>query len=129
VIANKGCPEIRQEVRAQIALAAKGINFETNSEVILSQSFENLDKLAAILNQYPEAKAAIEGHTDNAGNADANKDLSQRRASSVKAYLVSQGIAESRLTAFGYGMERPIADNRTAAGRAKNRRVDFVLSY
>jgi OmpA-OmpF porin, OOP family len=128
-IANKGCPEIRQEVRQQIALAAKGINFETNSDVIKSESFENLDKLVKILNDFPEAKVTIEGHTDNAGNADANKDLSQRRANSVKNYLASQGVAGDRLTAIGFGQEKPIADNRTAAGRAKNRRVDFVLSY
>ena len=88
-----------------------------------------------MLNEFPEAKVEIQGHTDNTGVKDAikratnNKDLSQRRANSVMAYLISNGIAAERLTAVGYGEEKPIADNGSAAGKAKNRRVDFVLAY
>jgi outer membrane protein OmpA-like peptidoglycan-associated protein len=129
IAANKGCPEIKQEVRQRIALAAKGINFETASDVILAESFDDLNRLTAILNEYKEAIVSIEGHTDNVGDPVRNKDLSQRRADAVKRYLTSQGVAAERLTATGFGQEKPIADNRTAPGRAKNRRVDFVLSY
>lgn len=128
-IANKGCPEIKAEVRAQIALAAKGINFETNSDVIKATSFTNLDNLVKLLNQYPEAKVEIQGHTDNSGTPEKNKDLSQRRADAVKKYLQEHGIDATRLTSVGYGQDKPIAPNTTAAGKAQNRRVDFVLSY
>lgn len=129
IVANKGCPEIKQEVIEKIALAAKGINFETGSDKILESSFSNLDALVKILNEYPEAVVAIEGHTDNVGDPAANKELSQKRADAVKAYLVSKGVDASRLTATGYGDTKPIADNKTKAGKAKNRRVDFKLSY
>lgn len=128
-IANKGCPEIRAEVVQKIALAAKGINFETGSDKILAESFDDLDALVKILNEYPEAKVSIEGHTDNKGNSEANRELSQKRADAVKAYLISKGVDASRLTATGYGDTKPVADNNTNAGRAKNRRVDFKLSY
>lgn len=134
-IENKGCPEIKAEVKAKIALAAKGINFETASDVIKAESFDDLENLIKLLNEFPEAKVEIQGHTDNTGVKDAikratnNKDLSQRRANSVMAYLTSNGIAAERLTAVGYGEEKPIADNGSAAGKAKNRRVDFVLTY
>lgn len=128
-IANKGCPEIKKEVMQKIALAAKGINFETGKATITKASYANLDKLVEILKQYPEATAVIEGHTDNQGNAELNRKLSQERADAVKAYLVSKGIDASRLTAIGYGPDKPVDTNDTAAGRAKNRRVDFRLEY
>ncbi len=126
---NKGCPEIKKDVAQKIALAAKGIFFETNSDVIKAASFANLDKLATILNEYPDAKVAIDGHTDSDGDDAKNLDLSQRRADAVKAYLASHGIAADRMTATGFGETKPVADNNSAAGKAKNRRVDFSLSY
>jgi OOP family OmpA-OmpF porin len=77
---------------------------------------------------YPETNAAIEGHTDNVGNAEYNDGLSKDRANSVRQYLIDKfGIDASRLTAVGYGLNRPIADNNTEEGRQKNRRVEAVI--
>ena len=73
-------------------------------------------------------KVQIDGHTDDQGNDEYNKNLSDERAASVKAYLVSKGIGEARLSSAGYGETKPVADNNTAAGRAKNRRVEMTLS-
>ena len=127
--ASKGCPVIEEKVIEKIALNAKGINFETNKAVLLGTSFKNLNTLADILNEYPEALVEIQGHTDNEGDAVANKQLSQERAAAVTLYLQGKGIDAARLTAKGYGQEMPIADNKTKSGRDKNRRVDFVLNY
>lgn len=129
VATNKGCPEIKEEVKEQIALAAKGIYFESGKDVIKAESFANLDKLAEILTEYKEAKVTIEGHTDSQGADAANLTLSQERADAVKRYLSSHGIEAERMTAIGYGETQPQADNSTAAGRAKNRRVYFKLDY
>lgn len=129
IAANAGCPEIKQEVIAKAAKSAKGINFETGSEKILKTSFKDLDILANLMKEEADLKAEIQGHTDNAGKADKNKELSQKRADAVKKYLVDKGIDASRLTAVGYGQEQPIANNNTAAGKAKNRRVEFKLGY
>ncbi len=129
IVANKGCPEIKKEVIQKIALAAKGINFETGKDIIKPNSYPNLDKLVEILNQYPEANVSIEGHTDNVGDPAKNLDLSQRRANAVMAYLINKGVAASRMKATGYGDTQPIADNKTKAGKAQNRRVDFKLIY
>ena len=104
-------------------------NFETGKDVIKAESFDDLDNLVKILNEYPEANVAIEGHTDNVGDPAKNLELSQKRADAVKAYLISKGISEARLTATGYGDTKPIADNKTKAGKALNRRVDFRLTY
>lgn len=128
-VANKGCPEIKAEVKEEIRLAAKGINFESGSDVIKTVSFTNLDQLAAILAKYPKAKVQIEGHTDSQGADAANQALSQKRADAVKRYLSTHGVAADRMTAIGFGEAQPIADNNTATGRAINRRVDFKLSY
>lgn len=128
-IANKGCPEIKKEVAEKIALAAKGINFETGKDIIKTDSYDDLDALVKILNEFPEANVSIEGHTDNVGDKAKNLELSQKRSDAVKAYLISKGVAESRLTATGYGDTQPVADNKTPAGKAKNRRVDFKLNY
>lgn len=128
-VASKGCPEIKKEVITKINLAAKGINFENGKAVITASSFKSLDDLATLLNTYPGASVEIQGHTDNNGTPEANKTLSQDRANAVKRYLSAGGVAEARMTALGYGQEMPIADNATPAGKAKNRRVDFKLSY
>ena len=81
----------------------------------------------AILNENPTFNVNIDGHTDSQGNDAYNLTLSDNRAASVKAYLVSKGIAESRLTSTGYGESKPIADNTKVAGRAQNRRVEMIL--
>jgi len=81
------------------------------------------------MNENPTLKLKIEGHTDNAGNDDANMKLSEDRAEAVKTYLVSKGISADRITAEGFGETMPIADNGTAAGRTKNRRVEIKVAY
>ena len=81
----------------------------------------------ALTEQNPESKMIVEGHTDSQGSAASNQDLSQRRAQSVRDYLVSRGIAADRITAQGVGPTRPIADNASAEGRANNRRVEIII--
>ena len=88
-----------------------------------------MDEVVKYMKENPEIELAIDGHTDNAGSDAANQKLSDNRAASVKAYIVGKGIDESRITSTGYGETKPIADNKTAAGRTKNRRVEMRLSY
>jgi outer membrane protein OmpA-like peptidoglycan-associated protein len=100
------------------------IGFDTAKDVIAPQYDGELKKVAEFLKSYPTASAEIEGHTDNIGAVDYNRGLSQRRADSVRKALIEKfGIESARLTAKGYGPDRPVAGNDTAAGRAKNRRV------
>jgi len=87
-----------------------------------------LNDVVTILNENPTYKVQIDGHTDDQGKDEYNMDLSNKRAASVKAYLVSKGIAEGRLSSQGYGETKPVADNKTAKGRASNRRVEMTLS-
>jgi len=115
--------------KAPLELMTRELAPVQNSESDYEIELEIQDNSKTLKQQYKEAVVSIEGHTDNVGDPAKNKDLSQRRADSVKRYLTSQGVAAERLTATGFGQEKPIADNRTAPGRAKNRRVDFVLSY
>jgi outer membrane protein OmpA-like peptidoglycan-associated protein len=128
-IANKGCPEIAKEDVVRITRIASKIFFENNSDKLKVASLVQLDELAAILNRYEAANLTVEGHTDNVGKDDANMILSQKRTESVKRYLATKGIIESRLTATGFGETKPIADNKTSLGRAKNRRVELKTSY
>lgn len=127
--ANNGCPDIPKEVVTQITKIASKIFFETGSDKLKASSKTQLDDLADILTQYPAANLVIEGHTDNTGNPEKNVVLSQKRCESVKNYLVSKGIDANRLSATGYGQTRPIDDNKTSAGRAKNRRVELKTQY
>jgi outer membrane protein OmpA-like peptidoglycan-associated protein len=88
----------------------------------------HLTRLAAFLNRYPHRSAKIEGHTDNIGGEGYNQGLSQRRAESVKTYLVTQGVDTGRLTATGMGEGTPVGDNKTATGRQQNRRVEVIIA-
>lgn len=128
---NHGCPAIdeskKKEVIEKINFAAKNIQFETGKDVIKPVSFAKLDTVVNIMKAYSYTNWSIEGHTDNVGKADKNLDLSKRRAAAVKKYFMDKGIDAARLTSEGYGDTRPAADNKTAAGRAINRRVEIKL--
>ncbi len=128
-IANRGCPEIAPEDLTRINVIASKIFFETAKATLKTESLAQLDALVLILNKYEGAILLIEGHCDSDGTDEYNKDLSQRRTQAVKDYLMSKGIAESRLVAIGYGESKPIADNNTSAGKAKNRRVELKTTY
>ena len=128
-VANKGCPEITKEDVKKITQIASKIFFETNSDKLKTASLYQLDELSQILKRYDAANLTIEGHSDSQGEDDYNLTLSQKRTESVKTYLMGKGIMESRLTATGYGETMPIEDNKTSAGRAKNRRVELKTSY
>ena len=123
---NFGCPIISEEIVKKINLAAKNVFFSTGSFKLLAKSFKSLNDVVTILNANPTYKLTIDGHTDNTGKADKNQTLSDNRAASVKAYLVSKGISDGRLTSTGYGQDKPIADNKTVKGRAQNRRVEMA---
>ncbi|MDZ7317510.1 MAG: OmpA family protein [candidate division KSB1 bacterium] len=104
----------------------KGITFEPASSNLTPESYAILNALAQQLLQYPRIEIEIQGHTDSIGEADANLRLSERRANTVRMYLIEQGINPGRLQAVGYGETRPIASNTTKQGRAANRRIEFV---
>lgn len=127
--AANGCPEVTQEMVQKMEYAAKRIFFVTGSAKLSSKSNAALAEVVKILTDDPNVKLTIEGHTDNVGKADFNKTLSDKRANAVKTYLVDKGVDESRLTAEGFGLEKPVASNKTAAGRAQNRRVELKLNY
>ncbi len=129
VAANQGCPESKKQAVAisagKLELKDK-VYFDNGKATIQKRSFPLLDQVAEILKAHPEfSKLQIEGHTDNVGKPDKNKKLSQDRANSVKDYLVKKGVEAERLTAVGFGDEKPMADNKTPAGREANRRVEF----
>jgi len=128
-VANKGCPEVKTEVKALFNQALQGIQFETGKADIKPVSSIILNKIAEILILNPSYLIEIQGHTDNVGRPDANMNLSKNRAESVKQYLIDKGLSENRFTAHGYGDTKPIADNDTPEGRTINRRVEFVVSF
>ena len=132
-VENHGCPvvvpqEIKKETTDKINYIAHNILFAMASDQLRDSSYRALDELSGLLSDHPEWQLTIEGHTDNQGTPERNRLLSEKRAIAVKTYLVGKGLAGSRLTAIGLGQERPIADNRTARGRAVNRRVELKLT-
>lgn len=107
--------------------AVAALAFENGKAIIKSQSYPSLNSLADLLKRKPNYKLTITGYTDNVGNAVKNVDLSKKRADAARDYIVGHGIDASRITTNGMGSENPIAPNATAEGRAKNRRVEFLL--
>ena len=103
------------------------ITFDTAQAGVKPQFYGVLNNLASTLNQFPETRVQIAGHTDNVGSDASNLQLSQQRANSVRTYLASTGVAAQRMQAVGYGESRPIADNSSDYGRAQNRRVEVTL--
>ena len=129
VPANKGCPEIKREVRQLLQKAMQGIEFETGKATIKKKSYPLLDKIAETFIENANYIIEVQGHTDNTGKDEVNKKLSQTRANAVMDYLVKKGVEAERMTAVGYGPDKPIADNKTKEGRQKNRRVEFIISF
>ena len=129
---NDGCPEIREvsdKISRSISMEAQNIQFTGTTTKLTTRSNASLNNIAKMLNEDPDLKVKIEGHTDNAGEDNVNMTLSMDRAEAVKAYLISKGISENRITTEGFGETTPIADNNTAAGRMKNRRVEIKVTY
>lgn len=126
---NNGCPLVKEEVKKRAEYAAQHLYFATGSFKLLSKSFKGLDEVAALMKADAGLKLSVDGYTDNTGKPEKNQVLSESRAKAVKKYLIGKGIDESRIAATGYGPLRPVADNKTVAGRAKNRRVEFRLEY
>ncbi len=126
---NEGCPAQEEVVLESDRIRVSGaILFETAEATIQPQSYKLLDEVYKVLSDNPDVgPVLIEGHTDNRGSRPYNMDLSARRAKAVVDYLVKKGISRKRLKSAGYGFDRPVADNNTPIGRAKNRRTEFKL--
>ncbi len=126
-VANNGCPEVTIEVQKQLNDYAKTILFDTGKATIKTESVAVMVDIIQILNEYPMAKFTVEGHTDSVGSSSSNQRLSEARANSVRDFLINEGITPDRLTAVGFGEEKPIASNSTRLGRTQNRRVEINL--
>jgi outer membrane protein OmpA-like peptidoglycan-associated protein len=133
---DKQAEEMRRDLEgARIERIGEGIKITFNAGLLFDvdkyelrpQSKENLRRLAAILNKYPDTNIIIEGHTDSTGSREYNLLLSERRARAVAAYLAELGVSSSRFTIMGYGPDQPVASNDTAEGRQQNRRVDLGI--
>lgn len=107
-------------------IALYGIQFDTGKDTIKAESEPLLAEIVTLLNDNSDLQLTVEGHTDNVGNAKANKKLSEKRAAAVKKWLVGKGVSAKRLATAGFGDSKPVGDNRTEDGRAKNRRVELV---
>ncbi|MDC0668679.1 OmpA family protein [Nannocystis radixulma] len=125
---DDGCPDkLPEKAREWDNRPLEGINFETRSDKIKKGSEKTLDRAVAVLKEFPSLKIEIQGHTDDVGGRDFNLDLSQRRADSVKNYLVEKGVDASRIKTTGFGPDKPIDPAKTSKARAKNRRIEFKV--
>ncbi len=126
--ANKGCPEVTAEVIKELNNFSKAILFNSGKATIRPESNVKLEEIVKVMSSYSAANFTLEGYTDSTGSAVKNLQLSKERAAAVKAYLIAKGISADRLSSEGYGVVKPIASNKTEAGRAQNRRVEILLA-
>lgn len=111
-----------------LAITLKGdVTFDTNSTVVRPGLYNEIDRIAQVMVQYPETQIIVQGHTDSTGSAEYNQSLSERRAEAVKNLILQRGVASSRITSMGYGETQPVATNDTPEGRQMNRRVEIRI--
>jgi len=119
--------EVKRTENGLLVQMKGDILFDTDSAVAKEDAVERLLKVGDILAKYSDDRVRIEGHTDSQGNAKYNEELSMRRAQTVREVLLGRGVQPAQVTALGMGETRPVADNKTAAGRAQNRRVELHI--
>jgi outer membrane protein OmpA-like peptidoglycan-associated protein len=119
--------EVKKTENGLLVQMKNDILFDTGSDALKAQGIVELNKMADILAKYSDDRVRIEGHTDAIGDAKHNQALSERRATAVKTVLVSRGVQDKQIEVHGYGEQKPIADNASAEGRAKNRRVELHI--
>jgi OOP family OmpA-OmpF porin len=124
---DDGCPDQLPEAVKKFSGVIQGIEFDVNKATIRAKSFTVLDEAVKVLTDYPKLRMEISGHTDTDGKRDHNLELSKKRAESVKEYFAKKGIAAERIETRGAGPDEPLADNKTKAGKQKNRRIEFKL--
>ncbi len=122
----KGAVPLYDRMMSDGKFITYGITFDVGKSTIKPESMGEINRIVQLMNENPDLKFSVEGHTDSTGNAASNQTLSEARSQAIVAKLVEMGIAADRLTAVGKGQNNPIADNGTDEGRAKNRRVEFV---
>ncbi len=127
LVSNEGCPQPTKEVMDELNAMGAKVPFELNKALLGGKTTKLLDAVAGIMNKYPTVSFVIEGHTDTSGPKAFNQKLSEDRANSVKDFLVNAGIASDRLSAVGYGEDKPSSSNKTRKGRIANRRVEFKV--
>jgi outer membrane protein OmpA-like peptidoglycan-associated protein len=116
-----------KETSRGLVISLSDILFDVNQATLKAGAANNVQKIAAILNQYPNYQISVEGHTDSQGSDTYNQSLSERRAAAVRMQLVAGGVAEGRITSKGFGESQPVASNDTPAGRQQNRRVEVIV--
>ena len=112
----------------KLTLGENAVRFDTSKATLTANAKANLDRLIPVFNEYAQTNIQIYGYTDSSGNVDSNLKLSEQRATSVKTYLSSKGIAASRFNVIGMGIADPIGSNETADGKSQNRRVEFAIT-
>lgn len=127
-LANVQSASIKREQDVLAVTFKSDILFGVDSASLRPGAFDELSRVARVLNQYPQTNITIAGHTDSTGTAAHNQQLSEKRASNVKNALVGEGVNPARMTAIGYGASKPVADNGTAEGRQMNRRVTILIT-
>jgi outer membrane protein OmpA-like peptidoglycan-associated protein len=126
-VANEGCPEIAEAAIMKLNEYSRTVLFDSGKYNFKDEHYPTLVLMTTILKEYPYSKFVVEGNADSEGTNTMNQTLSENRAASVKNYLVENGIQADRLQTIGFGETKPVGTNRTAKGKAQNRRVEFSL--
>jgi outer membrane protein OmpA-like peptidoglycan-associated protein len=122
-----GIAELTKDTRGTVITLGGGSLFAVGKATLLPAAEKRLNELAVLLSEDPTRAITVLGHTDSKGIAATNRQLSQERADALRSYLIARGVAPERVRAVGMGDSKPVADNRSAKGRAENRRIELVL--